>query len=100
VASDGTVTISDLGDSDRVFQPDARFAGTYLPSPGDHSTLTAEAGGAFTVQDIAGTAVGFRSDGKLDYMEDTNGDRITAGYADDLLATLTHSSGQAQTTSQ
>ena len=41
-----------------------------------------------------GLAYGFSSDGKLSYLEDTNGNRITAQYTGDQLTRLTHSGGQ------
>ena len=43
--------------------------------------------------------IGFRSDGSLDYLQDTNGNRITAGYTGNQLTSLTHSNGKALTLS-
>ena len=62
---------------------------------GDHATLTNLGGGAFSLQEPDGLLRMFRTDGKLDYIEDTNGNRITAGYTGDVLTSLTHSAGQA-----
>ncbi len=42
VASDGTVTISEPGGAERVFQPDSRTPGHYFSQPGDTGTLTAD----------------------------------------------------------
>jgi RHS repeat-associated protein len=97
VLADGTVSIMDLGGSERRFQPDSRNS-NYFDQAGDHGTLTKLAGGAFTVTELNGTVTGFRPDGKVDYVQDTNGNRITAGYnASGELISLTHSSGQALT---
>jgi RHS repeat-associated protein len=93
-ASDGKVTITGPGGSRRVFQPDSRHPSSYFPQPGDHATLTALSGGAFGLREPSGLLRAFRSDGKLDYVEDPNGNRISASYAGSLLTGLTHSSGQ------
>jgi len=97
VASDGTVTITGQGGSRRVFQPDSRRAGSYFTQPGDHAALTPLGGNAFTLREPAGLLHAFRTDGKLDYVQDPNGSRITCGYSGNLLTSLTHSSGQQLT---
>ena len=94
-ATDGTVTVVGPGDSRRVFQPDSRYNGKYFSQPGDHGTLTALGAGVFSLRESAGLLQVFRSDSKLDYIEDTNGNRITCGYNGSLLTNLTHSSGQS-----
>jgi RHS repeat-associated protein len=93
VASDGTVTISDGNGSQRRFQPDLR--GGYFGQEGDHATLTQLASGGYTVTETSGRVTAFRPDGAIDYIQDTNGNRITAGYTNGLLTSLTHSSGQS-----
>ena len=95
-ASDGTVTIYGPAGSTRVFQPDSRHPGSYFAQPGDSATLTVVSGG-FNLREAAGLLYAFRPgwDGKLDYVEDTNGNRITAGYTGNLLTSLVHSSGQS-----
>jgi YD repeat-containing protein len=97
VAPDGTVTVLGPSASRRSFQPDSRYSGSYFAQPGDHATLTPLGGGAFTLREPAGLLRAFRSDGKLDYVQDPNGNRITAGYSGNLLTSLTHSSGQRLT---
>lgn len=94
VAADGTVTMTGPGGSRRVFQPDSRYSGRYFAQAGDHATLTPLGGGAFSLREPAGLLRVFRADGKLDYAEDPNGNRITCGYSGNLLTSLTHSSGQ------
>ncbi len=93
VSSDGTVVISDGDGSQRRFQPDLRSG--YFDQPGDDATLTKLASGAYTVNEPNGLVTAFRPDGKVDYVQDTNGNRITAGYTNGLLTSLTHSSGQS-----
>jgi len=94
MAADGTVTVLGPGGSRRVFQPDGSHAGSYFPQSGGHATLTPSAGGAFSLREPAGLTRAFRTDGKLDYVQDPNGNRITCGYSGSLLTGLTHSSGQ------
>ncbi len=99
VASDGTVTITGPGGSRRVFQPDSRSTGTtrYFTQPGDNATLTPLGGGAFSLREPAGLLHAFRADGRLDYVQDLNGNRITCGYTGGVLTSLVHSSGQQLT---
>ena len=95
LASDGTVTILGPGGSRRTFQPDSRGSTHYFPQAGDHATLTSLGGGAFTLTESDGLLRAFRSDGKLDHVQDLNGNRITASYNGNQLAGLVHSSGQS-----
>jgi RHS repeat-associated protein len=92
--ADGTVTVLGPGGSRRTFKPDRRTS-NYFSQPGDYATLTANAGGAFTLQEKSGLLYAFRPDGKFDYVQDTNGNRITGGYTGTQLTSLTHSSGQS-----
>jgi RHS repeat-associated protein len=93
VQSDGTVAISDGDGSQRRFQPDSR--GGYFDAPGDHATLTKLDGGGYAVTETGGFVTAFRLDGKVNYVQDTNGNRITASYTNGHLTSLTHSSGQS-----
>src|SRR5262249_46510329 len=72
-------------------QPDGSFA----PQAGDQGTkLTSNAGG-YKLVEPNGTILQFNANGTLAYVQDTNGNRITA--ADDAqgrLASLTHSNGE------
>jgi RHS repeat-associated protein len=92
--SDGTVNITGPDGSIRTFKPDSRTGGFFAES-GDYGVLSAIGSGVFTVRERDGTVTRFRSDGKLDFVEDTNSNRITAGYTVGLLTSLTHSSGQS-----
>jgi RHS repeat-associated protein len=95
--ADGTVVISESGGGQRIFQPDSRPGGAYFAQPGDHGTLVALAGGGYLLTETTGGATAYNPDGTLNYIQDTNGNRITAGYTGGLLTTLTHSSGQSLT---
>jgi RHS repeat-associated protein len=97
---DGTRYIVEAGGAERRFQPSrgALAGGGYYSSPGDHGVLTDDGGGGFLLTELDGTARHFRPDGKLDSVQDRNGNRITAGYnAAGRLASLTHSAGPSLT---
>ena len=87
---DGTVTILGPGGARSIFQPDSR--GGYFSPAGDGGKLSA-AGGGYVLREVDGIRYAFAADGRLDYVEDANGNRITAGYQDGRLTSLTRSSG-------
>jgi RHS repeat-associated protein len=91
--SDGTVVIDGPEGRQRRFEPDSR--GGYFVQPGDHANLTSLGGGVFTVQEPLGLLIRFRSDGKIDFAEDPNGNRVTANYTGGQITGLSHSSGQS-----
>jgi len=93
--SDGTVRVTDMTGTPRIFQPDSRHPGSYFSAPGDYGTLVAGSGGSLLLTESDGTLYAFRSDGKLDYVQDPNNNRITCGYSGNLLTSLTHSAGQS-----
>ena len=95
VDADGSVNVYEPGGSIRRFQPDSR--GGYFAQPGDHGTLAARSGGGYTLTELDGQITAYNADGSLAYVQDTNGNRITAGYTGGLLTSLTHSSGQSLT---
>ncbi|NUQ65836.1 MAG: hypothetical protein HUU20_25520, partial [Pirellulales bacterium] len=96
LASDaqGNVTLDSAG-SLRYFAKQAD--GTYLSPPGDHRVLTALAGGGYELGELDGAFLAFHPDGTLNYQQDANGNRITAGYTAGRLTSLTHSNGAAFT---
>ena len=94
IASDGTVTITEPGDAQRIFQPDSRTPGAYFSEPGDTGTLTADGNGGYLLTESDGIATDYNGNGTLNYMQDTDGNRITAGYTAGQLTSLTASSGQ------
>ena len=92
-ATNGVVTVTGPGGATRVFQPDVR--GGFFNQAGDYGKLTDLGSGRYELRETDGTQTYFRSDGLLDYVQDLNGNRITAAYSGGLLTSLTHSSGQS-----
>ncbi|MCZ8191304.1 MAG: right-handed parallel beta-helix repeat-containing protein, partial [Microcystis sp. LE19-338.1B] len=82
--TNGDVTIL-YGNTPRLFsvEPD----GSYRASVGDHGTLTVSEG-IYRLREEDGTLTVFRADGKFNYIEDTNGIRLTASYGDGRLTRL------------
>src|SRR5262249_50402424 len=78
------------GGVDRFFTRNPN--GSYSGSPGDFGQLTSS-GGAYRLTETDQTVWQFRADGLLDFVADPNANRITLGYTNGLLTTLTHSSG-------
>jgi RHS repeat-associated protein len=90
----GNVAIEESGPA-RFFtlEPD----GSYRGLPGDAGVLTL-IGGVYQLRETNGNVLVFRADGKLDYMQDSNGNRITAAYdGSGNLISLTHTSGASLT---
>lgn len=87
--ADGNVTLIQ-GGTVRLFtqQSDGTFTGTF----GDPTSLT-RVGGVYHLVDATNNTYVFRTDGSLDYVQDLNGNRVTAGYTGGRLASLTHSNG-------
>src|SRR5207237_23744 len=71
---DATIHQNGIGEFYRR-NPDGSYEGHH----GDFSTLTL-AGGTYQLRGADGTVQAFRVDGKIDYVEDLNGNRVTAGY--------------------
>ena len=95
IESDGTVVVSGLDGRRYRFEPDRRGTGNQLFSEaGDRSSLTALGGGEFLLREPAGMQTRFRGDGRVDYVEDPNGNRIVATWTGSELTRLTHTSGQ------
>ena len=87
--NNGDVTLF-FGTSPRLFTK--QNDGSYQGQSGDNATLTQE-GGIYRLREDDGTLIAFRLDGKFDYIEDTNQNRITANYTDGKLTRLVHSDG-------
>jgi RHS repeat-associated protein len=92
--SDGSVTITGPAGGQQLFEPDNRTSGVYFSQPGDTSTLTADGSGGYLLTASDGTETDYTSAGPLNYMQDTNGNRITAGYTSGKLVSLNASTGQ------
>ncbi|MDB5389702.1 MAG: repeat protein, partial [Planctomycetaceae bacterium] len=92
-SADGTVIVHNSANSERFFQPDSRFPGVYFSQIGDPGSLKKANDGTFTLTETNGTFTHFQADGTLDFIQDVNGNRITAGFAAGKLMNLTHSDG-------
>ena len=90
--ADGDVMVAGPAGASRLFK--LADDGSYTAAQGDYGTLTFELG-RYYLTEKDGTVTTFRTDWALDYIEDTNGNRITAGYTSGRLTSLTHSNGDA-----
>ncbi len=95
VDADGSVNVYEPGGSIRRFQPDSR--GGFFAQAGDHGTFAARSGGGYTLTELDGQLTAYNANGSLAYVQDTNGNRISAAYTGGRLTSLTHSSGQSLT---
>jgi RHS repeat-associated protein len=84
------------GSTYRVFEK--RADGTYRAQDGDYGTLKLQAG-VYRLEEKGGLVEVFNSSGRLGYVEDTDGNRITLGYVNNRLTDLTHSNGDKLTLS-
>ncbi|MBI3959975.1 MAG: RHS repeat protein [Chloroflexi bacterium] len=94
--ADGTLFLRGPGGSQRRFQLDERSFGStkrYFSLPGDYASLIKTPTNSYDLREADGTLRHYRSDGKFDFLEDRNGNRITASYTGDRLTALAHSSG-------
>ncbi|NJN12741.1 MAG: T9SS type A sorting domain-containing protein [Richelia sp. RM1_1_1] len=91
--AEGNVTIQN-GGSLRFFEKQGN--GSYKGEEGDNATLT-QSGDTYRLRESGGTVVGFGNDGKLDFIQDTNNNQVTAGYTDAKLTTLTYTNGDVIT---
>ena len=66
--------------------------GSYEGLPGDNGTLSL-VGSDYQLRETNGFLTVFRSDGKLDYTQDSDGNRTTADYMGSLLTGFTDSAG-------
>jgi YD repeat-containing protein len=90
--SDGSVVINGPSGFDRIFEPDGQ--GGYKAAAGDNGRLTSLPDEEFLLGEQNGLQTHFRSDGRFDSIEDTNGNRIFASYdAQGKLVVLAHSNG-------
>ena len=97
-AADGSVTVTDGSGSTNVYQPDDRYPGVYFSQPGDTSTLTS-ANGTYLLKSAGGLFTAFNADGTLNYLQDANGNTITAAYSGGKPVTITSSTGSSFTLS-
>ena len=92
-ATDGTIKMHTPGGGLRIYQPDRRFGRPYFTKKGDHAVFQ-EVTGGYSHMETNGLLRVFAEDGKLDYIEDTNGNRLTCTYNGDLLIRIEYSNGR------
>src|ERR1043166_2330790 len=80
------------GDSARIFTRDSRSS-SYFSGTGDSGQFVAVGAGIYELREPNGTVTRFRTDGRIDYVQDPNGNRVTAAYFGNRLTTLSHTSG-------
>ncbi len=96
IDADGSATVQS-GGSERRFEVDQRYTGKFLSSLGDTGELVQFLDDTYELTESNGQVARFRIDGKLDYLEDPLGNRITVGYSGEQLTSLTHSNGASLT---
>jgi RHS repeat-associated protein/uncharacterized repeat protein (TIGR01451 family) len=90
VDADGTVVVREPWGQQRPFLPGSN--GTFSPAAaGEHATLTQTADG-YQLRERDGSILTFAA-GRLAYLEDTNGNRLTMGYSGGALTSVLHSDG-------
>jgi len=90
---DGVLVVYRGGQSFRTFSENEDS--TFSPMPGNLASL-AKVGNSYVLTEKSGSTLSFGSDGAFEYMEDRNGNRITATYdGNGRLTGLTHSDGDS-----
>jgi RHS repeat-associated protein len=90
--SQGDVVIRSVGDLQRLFEK--QTDGTFLDDDGAKVTIT---NGQYTLKETSGLVSFFGTDGKLNYVQDTNSNRITLQYTNGQLTKLLHTNGDSLT---
>jgi YD repeat-containing protein len=95
-SADGMVRILGMGGAGRFFMPDAVTPGRFIGRFGETAELNLT-DGFWRLREASGRITGFRFDGRIEWIEEAGGHRVTAGFAMGRLVTLTHSSGELLT---
>ena len=90
----GRVVIHNFSCGLRTFEEDSRNTSRFFSVADNRAVLTRRQGRGFDLLDGDGTRRGFSADGKCDYHEDANGNRITLTYTGNQLTRLDHTGGQ------
>ncbi len=91
-----------MPNGDVAIQSDGAFSyfslqpnGSFAPEPGEEGTTLTLRGGAYQLVAADGSTTLFNTNGTLAYVQDTHGNRITAGYnGQNQLVSLTDSNGE------
>ena len=90
---DGTIKMHTPGGGVRIYQPDSRTGRPYFSMEGDHAVFQAISAGYSHIE-ANGLLRVFDDDGKLTYVEDTNGNQLQCSYTGTLLTRIKHSNGK------
>jgi RHS repeat-associated protein len=96
VNGDLTVTWNDPDGSQQTFTPKGSTGG-YAAPRGVPSRLVKNGDGSFTLWRLDGTRESFDSSGKLTYITDKNGNKVTMTYASGRLSTVSDDAGKSLT---
>ncbi|MBA4368068.1 MAG: hypothetical protein C0403_10585 [Desulfobacterium sp.] len=92
--TDGRIEFHTGNGISRFFESQAD--GTYTSSPGDYGSLSRDSDGTFQLREKDGLVYHFSSDLRFDYLEDVNGNRISAIYnSSKHLVEIRHSCGDS-----
>ncbi|WP_373543571.1 Calx-beta domain-containing protein [Chamaesiphon sp.] len=94
VDAKGNVTIQS-GTVGRLFNKQAD--GTYKADDSDDLGVVSKVGSIYQLREYDGTTLAFRTDGKLDFITDTNNNKVTVGYTSSQLTSLSYSNGDVIT---
>ncbi len=92
--ADGTIKMHTPGGGARIYQPDSRPRRPYFSMEGDYAVFAAITGG-YSHTEANGLLRVFTAAGKLSYVQDTNGNRLTCTYSGDYLTRIEHTSGKS-----
>jgi RHS repeat-associated protein len=97
LSEDGTINVYESEAYIRRFQPDLRLDGDFITALGDTGSIRRLVNGEYQLVEVSGLMRLFGSDGKLQFTEDRDGNRITYSYNGDQLLAMTHLSGASLT---
>ncbi|MCA9049036.1 MAG: VCBS repeat-containing protein [Planctomycetaceae bacterium] len=98
ISSDGKyVTLYEPDGGSRSYAADWRGVDYYPIQLYVDETLVRDADDSFRLIEADGSVTEFGPDGRLGYVADANGNRVTAGYTGERLTSLTHSAGLSLT---
>ncbi|MGB0384669.1 MAG: RHS repeat domain-containing protein [Ardenticatenaceae bacterium] len=89
---DNTITIELPSGGGRRFIK--KHDGSWQASSGDNGSLVPDSDGTYQLREIEGVIWQFDAEGRLTYMEESNGNRITLQYTASQLTQISHSTGQ------
>lgn len=71
--------------------------GNYLPAPGDFAKLTKLSSGAYELREKSGLVTAFHADGKINYIQNPSGERLTYNYTSGRVSSVSNTNGDVTT---